>query len=88
MEFNYQRHIGGISLKKLVSINDIEQAYNQLLHSINRIEQTISSQTEIEINEMKIAQQEKIVYLQSCLSEVDRTLTLSPRPTFRLVMDS
>jgi microcompartment protein CcmL/EutN len=58
-------------LNKVVSIDVIERAFEEVLYAIDQIEQTVKSQTDIEVNEMKIAQLEKIVYVNSYLSEVE-----------------
>jgi hypothetical protein len=55
----------------VVSIDVIERAFEEVLYAIDQIEQTVKSQTDIEVNEMKIAQLEKIVYVNSYLSEVE-----------------
>ncbi len=73
-------------MNRIVSINEIEHAFDDLLHTITRIEKTLESQTEIEINEMNIAQLEKIVYLNSCLSRVDVRPEAPTIPTFKLVL--
>ncbi|MFZ3588701.1 hypothetical protein ACOI1C_05320 [Bacillus sp. DJP31] len=73
-------------MNRVVSINEIEHAFDNLLHTINRIEEKIESQTEIEINEMRIAQLEKISYLNASLTHVvSRTKGVSGSP-FQLVL--
>jgi hypothetical protein len=62
----------------VVSIDVIERAFEEVLYTIDQIEQTVQSQTEIEINEMKIAQLEKIVCVNTYLSEVESLTSVKP----------
>ena len=68
-------------MRKMVSINVLESAFDEVLSVIDQIEETVESQTEIEINEMQIAQAEKIVYVLSQLNKVESIKKIKPYPT-------
>lgn len=55
----------------MVSINELTNAFDDVLKLIDQIEETVESQTEIDLNEMKLAQLEKIVYVNSQLSIIE-----------------
>jgi microcompartment protein CcmL/EutN len=61
----------GFSLEKMVSLNVIENAFDEVLTIIDEMEETVESQTEIELNQMKIAQLEKILFVHSQLVKLE-----------------
>lgn len=61
----------GFSLEKMVSLNVIENAFDEVLTNINVMEETVETHTEIELNQMKLAQLEKILFVHSQLVKVE-----------------
>lgn len=75
-------------MNKFVSMDIIEQAFDEVLQTIDHMEETVESHTDIEINQVKLAQQEKIVYIHSQLSRIENKVRESKRftPTFRVAL--
>ncbi|MBM7661295.1 hypothetical protein JOC85_002067 [Bacillus mesophilus] len=58
-------------MEKMVSLNVIENAFDEVLTNINVMEETVETHTEIELNQMKLAQLEKILFVHSQLVKVE-----------------
>lgn len=69
----------------LVSIDRIEQAFDEVIKTIDKIEATMESHIDIEINEQKKAQLEKIEFVDSFISKLDyKAKTIPMVPTLKL----
>ncbi|WP_246942102.1 hypothetical protein [Bacillus pinisoli] len=79
---------GGIQVNKIVSMDLIEQAFDEVLSAIEHMEETVESHTEIEINQVKIVQQEKVEFIQSQLSKVEAIMSKKERvrPSFKFAL--
>jgi hypothetical protein len=85
MEYLSKGKLGVISMRRMVSVDMIENAFDEVVSSIDQIEKTMTSQIEIEINESKIAQLEKIHFVDSYLSQLDsKTKTIPVMSTYKL----
>ncbi|WP_456278587.1 hypothetical protein [Bacillus sp. AK128] len=62
-------------MNKMVSMNVIEHAFDEVLGKIDQMEKTVESQTEIEINQIKLAQQEKILFVNEQLVRLEGGMT-------------
>jgi hypothetical protein len=71
-------------MTKLVSLEIIENAFNEMVRSIDEVENIISAQVDIEINEMKIAQLEKVEYLKERLENCEGLKLGKYHPIYKL----
>ncbi|MBM6619818.1 hypothetical protein [Bacillus suaedaesalsae] len=69
----------------LVAIDRIEQAFDEVIKSIDKIEATMESHIDIEINEHKLAQLEKIKFVESSVVRLEnKTKTIPTVPSLKL----
>ncbi|KAA0550220.1 hypothetical protein FZW96_02465 [Bacillus sp. BGMRC 2118] len=72
-------------MENLVSIDRIEQAFDEVIKSIDKIEATMESQIEIEINEHKLAQLEKLRFVETSVNRLETMVNTIPKvPSLRL----
>jgi hypothetical protein len=72
-------------MNKIVSVDLIENAFDEVVRNIDKIENSMNTQIEIEINENKIAQLEKILFVDLHLSQLDeKTRSIPFKPSYHL----
>ncbi|MFD1738507.1 hypothetical protein ACFSCX_18455 [Bacillus salitolerans] len=73
-------------MTKVVSLDCIEKAFDEVLISLDVVERIIEEHIEIEINEMKLAQVEKIHYIRQRMNKLEMNKSDSYLPVYKLAM--